>query len=183
MINRFIAVLLLIVLSPLFIIIALIIIVDDGFPVFYRQKRVGMNNIPFSIFKFRTMQNDLPDIPTHQVENPALLYIKTGSLLRKLSFDELPQLLNIIKGDMVFIGPRPALYNQDDLIKLRTDANIHQLVPGITGWAQVNGRDDLSIPIKVSYDQYYLNNQSPFLNIKIIILTVFKVLSMKSVSH
>jgi len=183
MINRVIAVLLLIVLSPLFMITALIIIIDDGFPVFYRQKRVGKNNIHFSIFKFRTMQNDLPDIPTHQVENPELLYIKTGSKLRILSFDELPQLFNIIRGDMVFIGPRPALYNQADLIKLRTEANIHKLTPGITGWAQVNGRDDLSIPQKVIYDKYYLHNRSLFLNLKIIVLTTFKVLGMKGVSH
>jgi len=129
------------------------------------------------------MQKDLPDIPTHKVKNPQLLYTKTGSVLRKLSLDEFPQLLNIIKGDMVFVGPRPALHNQDDLIKLRTDVNIHQLTPGITGWAQVNGRDELSIPDKVSYDRFYLNNKSQFLNIKIIILTVLKVLGMKNVSH
>jgi len=183
MINRFIAVLLLIILAPIFIIIALIIIIDDGFPVFYHQKRVGTNNINFSIFKFRTMQNDLPDIPTHLVQNPDLLNTKTGSILRKLSLDEFPQLLNIVKGDMVFIGPRPALHNQDDLIELRTEANIHQLKPGITGWAQVNGRDELSILDKVIYDQYYLQNQSLSLDIKIIILTVFKVIGMKSVSH
>jgi len=183
MINRFIAVLLLIVLSPIFMITALIIIIDNGFPVFYRQKRVGINNNHFSIFKFRTMQNGLPDIPTHQVNNPELLFTKTGSLLRKLSFDELPQLLNIIKGDMVFIGPRPALYNQADLIKLRTEAGIHKLLPGITGWAQVNGRDELSIPDKVSFEKYYLENKSLLLNLKIIILTVLKVFGMKGVSH
>jgi len=183
MINKFIALLLQIVLSPILLITALIIIIDDGFPVFYRQKRVGINNTHFSIFKFRTMKNDLPDIPTHLVKNPDLLNTRTGSVLRKLSFDELPQLLNIIRGDMVFIGPRPALYNQADLIKLRTEANIHKLAPGITGWAQVNGRDDLSIPQKVNYDKYYLNNRSSFLNLKIIVLTAFKVLGMKGVSH
>jgi len=183
MINRFIAILLLIILSPIFLITALIILVNSGFPVFYRQKRVGINNTHFLIYKFRTMQKDLPDIPTHKVKNPQLLYTKTGSVLRKLSLDEFPQLLNIIKGDMVFVGPRPALHNQDDLIKLRTDVNIHQLTPGITGWAQVNGRDELSIPDKVSYDRFYLNNKSQFLNIKIIILTVLKVLGMKNVSH
>jgi len=183
MINRFIAVLLLIILSPIFLITALIIIIDSGFPVFYRQKRVGINNTHFLIYKFRTMQKDLPDIPTHQVKNPQLLYTKTGPVLRKLSLDEFPQLLNIVKGDMVFIGPRPALHNQDDLIELRTDANIHQLTPGITGWAQVNGRDDLSIPQKVIYDKYYLHNRSLFLNLKIIVFTAFKVLGMKGVSH
>jgi len=183
MINRLIAVLLLIVLSPIFIITALIIIIDDGFPTFYRQKRVGINNTYFSIIKFRTMKNNLPDIPTHLVNNLELLYTKTGPILRKLSLDELPQLLNIIKGNMVFIGPRPALYNQDDLIKLRTAAGIHRLLPGITGWAQVNGRDELSIPDKVSFEKYYLENKSMLLNLKIIILTVLKVFGMKGVSH
>ena len=183
MLNRLIAVLLVIVLSPIFLIIALIIIIDTGFPVFYRQKRVGINNTYFSIIKFRTMKNNLPDIPTHLVKDLELLYTKTGPLLRKLSLDELPQLLNIIKGDMVFIGPRPALYNQDDLIKLRTTAGIHKLLPGITGWAQVNGRDELSIPDKVSFEKYYLENKSLLLNLNIIVLTALKVLGMKGVSH
>jgi len=183
MINRVIAFFLLIIISPMLLIIAVLIIIDNGFPVLYRQKRVGINNTHFLIYKFRTMQKDLPDIPTHQVKNPQLLYTKTGPVLRKLSLDEFPQLLNIVKGDMVFIGPRPALHNQDDLIELRTDANIHQLTPGITGWAQVNGRDDLSIPQKVIYDKYYLHNRSLFLNLKIIVLTAFKVLGMKGVSH
>ena len=183
MINRVIAFFLLIIISPMLLIIAVLIIIDNGFPVLYRQKRVGINNTHFLIYKFRTMQKDLPDIPTHQVKNPQLLYTKTGPVLRKLSLDEFPQLLNIVKGDMVFIGPRPALHNQDDLIELRTEANIHQLTPGITGWAQVNGRDELSILDKVIYDQYYLQNQSLSLDIKIIFLTVFKVIGMKSVSH
>ena len=183
MINRVIAFFLLIIISPMLLIIAVLIIIDNGFPVLYRQKRVGINNTHFLIYKFRTMQKDLPDIPTHQVKNPQLLYTKTGPVLRKLSLDEFPQLFNIVKGDMVFIGPRPALHNQDDLIELRTEANIHQLTPGITGWAQVNGRDELSILDKVIYDQYYLQNQSLSLDIKIIFLTVFKVIGMKSVSH
>ncbi len=183
MINRIVAVLLLIILSPIFIITALIIIIDNGFPVFYRQKRVGINNTYFSIIKFRTMKNNLPDIPTHLVKDLELLYTKTGPLLRKLSLDELPQLLNIIKGDMVFIGPRPALYNQADLIKLRTAAGIHKLQPGITGWAQVNGRDELCIPEKVSFEKYYLENKSLLLNLNIIVLTVLKVFGMKGVSH
>jgi len=183
MINRVIAFFLLIIISPMLLIIAVLIIIDNGFPVLYRQKRVGINNTHFLIYKFRTMQKDLPDIPTHKVKNPQLLYTKTGPVLRKLSLDEFPQLFNIVKGDMVFIGPRPALHNQDDLIELRTEANIHQLTPGITGWAQVNGRDELSILDKVIYDQYYLQNQSLSLDIKIIFLTVFKVIGMKSVSH
>ena len=183
MISRLIAVVLLFILSPICIITMLIIVIDAGFPVFFRQKRVGINNTHFSIFKFRTMNNNLPDIATHLVKAPELLYTKTGPMLRKLSLDELPQLLNIIKGDMVFIGPRPALYNQDNLIKLRTDIGIHHLMPGITGWAQVNGRDELSIPQKVIYDKYYLHNRSLFLNLKIIVFTAFKVLGMKGVSH
>jgi len=183
MINKFIAVLLLTILSPIFLITASIIIAETGFPVFFRQKRVGLNNAYFFIYKFRTMKLNLPDIPTHEVKTPEQMYTKVGPLLRNLSLDELPQLINIIKGEMVFIGPRPALYNQADLIALRKEAGIHKLVPGLTGWAQINGRDNLSIPQKVIYDKYYLHNRSLFLNLKIIVLTAFKVLGMKGVSH
>ena len=121
------------------------------------------------------MKKDTPDIPTHLVDDPSTLYIKWGQFLRKFSLDELPQLMNILKGDMTFIGPRPALYNQEDLIDLRSKAGVHHLMPGVTGWAQVNGRDELSIPDKVKMDEYYLNNQSVLLDLKIIWLTVLKV--------
>ena len=129
------------------------------------------------------MKKDTPDIATHLVKEGTSLYTSIGPFLRKFSFDELPQLINILKGDMTFIGPRPALYNQDDLIALRTQAGVHSLMPGVTGWAQVNGRDELSIPDKVKMDEYYLKNQSLWLNIKILFMTVFKVFKMEGVSH
>ena len=129
------------------------------------------------------MKKDTPDIPTHLVDDPSSLFTKSGPFLRKFSFDELPQLFNILKGDMTFIGPRPALYNQDDLIELRTQAGVDRLIPGVTGWAQVNGRDELSIPDKVKMDEYYLKNKSLWLNIKILFMTVFKVFKMEGVSH
>ena len=174
---------LLICLSPILFIVAITIIVDDGFPILFRQKRVGQNNAHFWIYKFRTMKKDAPDIATHLVKDGTSLYTSIGPFLRKFSFDELPQLINILKGDMVFIGPRPALYNQDDLIELRTQIGVHRLVPGVTGWAQVNGRDELSIPDKVKMDIYYLENQSLWLDIKILCMTIFKVLKVEGVTH
>ena len=127
------------------------------------------------------MKKDTPDIPTHLVDDPSSLFTKSGPFLRKFSFDELPQLFNILKGDMCFIGPRPALYNQDDLIELRTQAGVDRLIPGVTGWAQVNGRDELSIPDKVKMDEYYLKNKSLWLDIKILFMTVFKVFKTEGV--
>jgi len=142
---------------------------------------VGQNNAHFWIYKFRTMKKDAPDIATHLVKDSTSLYTSIGPFLRKFSFDELPQLINILKGDMVFIGPRPALYNQDDLNNLRTEAGVQVLTPGVTGWAQVNGRDELSIPDKVKMDIYYLENQSLWLDIKILFMTVFKVFKTEGV--
>ncbi len=127
------------------------------------------------------MKKDTPDIATHLVNDSDSLYTAIGPFLRKYSIDELPQLINIVKGDMTFIGPRPALYNQDDLIELRTQAGVHSLLPGVTGWAQVNGRDELSIPEKVKMDEYYLKNQSFWLNIKILWMTVLKVCKAEGV--
>jgi O-antigen biosynthesis protein WbqP len=183
MINRIIGLLLFILLSPFFLIVALIIFIDDGFPTLYKQKRIGKNNAKFTVFKFRTMKKDIPEIPTHLVKDPQQFYIRSGPFIRKLSIDELPQLINIIKGDMVFVGPRPALHNQDDLVELRTRVGIHVLMPGVTGWAQVNGRDELSIPLKVQFDEYYLKNKSQFLDLKIVFLTLLRVFGMKGVSH
>ncbi len=182
MISRLLSFFLLMIFSPLFFIIALMIILDDGFPIIFTQKRIGLNNTYFNILKFRTMKKDTPDIPTHLVKNNKSHYTRIGPIIRKISIDELPQLINILKGDMVFIGPRPALYNQYDLIKLRKKARVHKLVPGITGWAQVNGRDELSIPDKVKMDQYYLNNQSVWLDIKIVFLTSLNVIKSEGVS-
>ena len=129
------------------------------------------------------MKKDTPDIPTHLVEDPSSLFTKSGPFLRKFSLDELPQLFNILKGQMTFIGPRPALYNQEDLKDLRTECGVHTLTPGVTGWAQVNGRDELSIPNKVKMDVYYLKNKSVWLDIKILFLTLLKVIRLQGVSH
>ena len=181
--SKLFSVIILICLSPLLIIIALAIILDNGFPIFFRQRRIGINNNEFWIYKFRTMKKETPDIPTHLVKEARDYNTVIGPILRKLSIDELPQLINILKGEMVFVGPRPALYNQSDLIKLRTEKGIHKLKPGVTGWAQVNGRDDLSIPEKVKLDEYYLQNKSLWLNIKILFMTGVQVLFHKGVSH
>ena len=181
MISRLLSFVILICISPILLIVALSIIIDDGFPILFRQKRVGQNNAHFWIYKFRTMKKDAPDIATHLVKDSTSLYTSIGPFLRKFSFDELPQLINILKGDMVFIGPRPALYNQDDLNNLRTEAGVQVLTPGVTGWAQVNGRDELSIPDKVKMDIYYLENQSLWLDIKILFMTVFKVFKTEGV--
>ncbi len=180
--TKIVSILLLICLSPIFVIVALAIIIDDGFPILFRQKRVGQNNTHFWIYKFRTMKKDAPDIATHLVKDGNSLYTSIGPYLRKFSFDELPQLFNILKGDMLFIGPRPALHNQDDLIELRTQAGVHLLMPGLTGWAQVNGRDELSISKKVKMDEFYLKNKSLWLNIKILFMTFVKVFKAEGVS-
>lgn len=129
------------------------------------------------------MKKETPDIPTHLVKEAQNYNTNLGPILRKLSIDELPQLINILKGEMGFIGPRPALYNQDDLIQLRTKVGVHKLKPGVTGWAQVNGRDELPIPQKVELDEYYLINQSILLNINIIFKTVFQIIFPKGISH
>ena len=129
------------------------------------------------------MRKETPEIATHLLQDPDSYLLHFGKLIRKLSLDELPNLINVIKGEMVFVGPRPALHNQADLIALRTNLGIHKLMPGITGWAQVNGRDDLSIPKKVEYDKYYLNNKSWFLDIKILFLTILRVFTRKGVLH
>jgi O-antigen biosynthesis protein WbqP len=183
MINRVAAILLVIILSPIFIIVGLLIFIQDGFPVFFKQKRVGVNYSFFYIYKFRTMKKDTPNVATHLLTNPEQYLLKIGALLRKLSLDELPNLINIIKGEMVFVGPRPALYNQDDLMALRVAAGVDKLIPGITGWAQVNGRDELSLAKKVALEQEYLQKKSLLLDIQIVIKTFTNVLASKGVTH
>ena len=183
MFNRLVAFIILVVLSPIIGIISMLILINDGLPIFYIQKRIGKNNINFDLYKFRTMKNNTPVIATHLIKNPEKYFIKFGRFLRESSLDEIPQLINIMKSEMSFIGPRPALYNQDDLVSLRTKKGIHNLMPGITGWAQINGRDELSIIDKVEFDIYYKNNKSLSLNLKIIFITIFKVLFKKGVSH
>ena len=183
MLNRLFGLLLLICFSPLFILVGLIIFLEDGFPVFFKQKRVGENYTFFQIYKFRSMRKDTPNVATHLLGDPAKYILKVGSLLRKLSLDELPNLINIIKGEMVFVGPRPALYNQDDLMVLRVASGVDQLKPGITGWAQVNGRDELSNEEKVHYEKEYLDRKSFLFDMKVIVLTFTHVLASKGVSH
>lgn len=133
--------------------------------------------------KFRTMLINTPDVATHLLNNPEKYLTTIGPFLRKYSLDELPQLWSILKGDMSFVGPRPALYNQEDLISLRTSKGVHQLVPGVTGWAQINGRDELPIPVKVNYEEYYLHKRSFFFDMKILYLTAVKVLKAEGVTH
>ena len=183
MINKIAAFILLIILSPIFFIASLAILLEDGFPVLFTQKRVGINYTFFNIYKFRSMKKDTPNVATHLLTNPAQYLLKIGGLLRKLSLDELPNLINIIKGEMVFVGPRPALYNQDDLITLRVATGVDKLKPGITGWAQINGRDDISIEKKVQLEQEYLNKKSLLFDLEIIVKTFTNVLFSKGVSH
>ncbi|MBC3882221.1 sugar transferase [Undibacterium sp. LX40W] len=172
----------LILLIPV-IVVALMVGFTSRGPVIYWSDRVGRYNKIFRMPKFRTMLVDTPAVATHLLSNPDQYLTPVGSFLRKSSLDELPQLWSILIGDMSFVGPRPALYNQDDLIALRTEKNVHTIVPGLTGWAQVNGRDELPIPQKVELDAYYLKNQSLVLDIKILFLTFFKVIKRDGVTH
>ncbi len=183
MINRLLALFLIILFSPIFLIVSLFIIVEDGFPVLFSQKRVGINYTFFSIYKFRSMKRNTPNVATHLLTNPEHYLLKIGKFIRKTSLDELPNLINIIKGDMVFVGPRPALYNQDDLMALRVASGVDKLKPGITGWAQVNGRDEISIQDKVAFEVDYLKKKSLFFDIQIILKTFTNVLFSKDVSH
>ena len=173
----------LLLLSPLFLVVSLAIFLEDGVPVFFVQKRVGKDYSFFSMYKFRTMKKNTPNVATHLLENPQQYLLGLGGLLRKLSLDELPNLINIVKGNMNFIGPRPALYNQDDLMALRVAAKVHTQMPGITGWAQINGRDTISLKEKVALEVYYRENQSLALDSKIIWRTFFKVAGDASVTH
>ena len=183
MLNRIAALFLLIILSPIFLIVGLLIFLQDGLPVFFKQKRVGVNYSFFHIYKFRTMKKDTPNVATHLLTNPEQYLLKIGALLRKLSLDELPNLINIIRGEMVFVGPRPALYNQDDLMALRVAAEVDKLIPGITGWAQVNGRDELNLEQKVALEKEYLAKKSLTVDFQILIKTFTNVLFSKGVTH
>ena len=165
------------------LLIALLVKATSTGPAFHWSTRVGRNNVLFQMPKFRTMRTDAPDVATHLLNDSDRYITPIGKILRGTSLDELPQLWNILKGNMVFVGPRPALYNQDDLIQLRTENGIHQLVPGITGWAQINGRDALTILDKVALDVYYLKNRSFALDLKILAGTVLTVFMRKDVAH
>lgn len=177
------AILSFLLLMPLFLLTALAVRLTSKGPAFYWSDRVGRNNTIFKMPKFRTMRIDTPAVATHLLNDPSHWLTPIGAFLRKTSLDELPQLLSIIKGDMSFVGPRPALYNQDDLIALRTEKGVHLLTPGLTGWAQINGRDELPIPVKVDFDVWYLQHVSLWLDMKIIILTFVKVVRSEGVQH
>ena len=151
--------------------------------ILYWSDRVGRNYIIFKMPKFRTMLTDTPAVATHLLGDPDLWLTPIGKFLRKSSFDELPQLFSILAGDMSIVGPRPALFNQDDLIALRTEKGVHRLTPGLTGWAQINGRDELPIPVKVDFDVWYLEHRSFCFDLKIIFMTFVKVLKKEGVTH
>ncbi len=163
--------------------IALLVKLTSRGPILYWSDRVGINNTIFRMPKFRTMLLNTPVVATHLLKNANHYLTPIGGWLRRLSLDELPQLFNILKGEISFVGPRPALFNQNDLIELRTQKGIHRLVPGLTGWAQINGRDDLPIPIKVEYDEYYLHHRSFFFDLKILMMTPGKVFRAEGVKH
>jgi len=173
----------LVIFSPLIIVITLLVRLTSKGPALYWSNRVGRLNAIFRMPKFRTMQVGTPAVATHLLSDSSQYLTPVGSFLRKSSLDELPQLWSILVGDMSFVGPRPALFNQDDLISLRTEYSIDKLVPGLTGWAQVNGRDELSIPIKVQYEVEYLNKRSFWFDMKILGLTFLKVVRRAGVSH
>ena len=166
-----------VVLSPLYLIVALAIKIDDPGPVFFRQKRVGIHKTHFNILKFRTMKMDTPkDTPTHLLENPQQYITKVGGILRKTSLDELPQIFQIFTGDMSIIGPRPALWNQDDLIEERDKYGANDVRPGLTGWAQINGRDELPIDVKARFDGEYVEKMSFLFDCKCFFGTIVSVL-------
>jgi O-antigen biosynthesis protein WbqP len=183
MFNRLFALIIFIILIPVFVAVALAIFIEDGFPLLFTQKRVGINYTFFKIYKFRSMKKNTPNVATHLLTNPDQYLLKIGKFIRKTSLDELPNLINIINGEMVFVGPRPALYNQDDLMTFRVATGVSKLKPGITGWAQINGRDEISIGQKVQLEQEYLYKKSFLFDLEIIIKTFTNVLFSKGVSH
>ena len=168
---------------PLSVLLAAFVILTSPGPALYWSIRIGRHNSRFRMPKFRTMRTDTPAVATHLLNNPDQWLTPIGSFLRRSSLDELPQLWSILKGDMSFVGPRPALFNQDDLIELRTQVGVHQLQPGLTGWAQINGRDELPIPDKVKLDVEYMQRQSFRFDLYILWMTFLKVLKRDGVSH
>lgn len=171
------------ILSPIILIVALAVKLTSPGPMLFKQRRIGKNNDEFQIYKFRTMRIDTPNVPTHLLENPEQWITPVGKFLRKTSLDELPQLFNILKGEMSIVGPRPALYNQIDLKEMRTEVGVHKLVPGLTGWAQINGRDEIPLSLKVKLDKEYLEKKNFLFDIKIIFMTVLSVLKSEGVQE
>ena len=174
---------LILIFAPLFLLVVLVVGLTSVGPVLFRTQRVGKGNKLFTMYKFRTMRIDTPQVATHLLKEPDQFLTPIGKILRRTSLDELPQLINVLTGKMSLVGPRPALFNQDDLITMRTDRGVHELTPGVTGWAQVNGRDELPIPEKVKLDEWYLKNRSFWLDLKIVGMTVFKVIRKEGVVH
>ena len=174
---------LMLILAPLFLFVVLGVRLTSVGPVLFRTQRVGKGNKLFTMYKFRTMRTDTPQVATHLLKEPDQFLTPIGKLLRRTSLDELPQLINVLRGEMSLVGPRPALFNQDDLITMRTDRGVHELTPGVTGWAQVNGRDELPIPEKVKLDEWYMKNRSFWLDLKVVRMTVVKVLRKDGVAH
>ncbi len=170
-----------IIFSPILLVLALIVKCTSPGPILFKQRRIGKDNQEFMIYKFRTMRIDTPNVATHLLKNPEQYITPIGKFMRKTSLDELPQLFNILKGEMSVVGPRPALYNQYDLIEMRTNANVHSVRPGLTGLAQVSGRDELENEQKVHFDQQYVQKQSFFFDLKLIFLTVVKVFKSEGV--
>ncbi len=187
MLKRLFDLALALVASPLLalpmLLIALAVKLTSKGPVLYWSDRVGRNNKIFRMPKFRSMRTDAPEVATHLLSNSGAYLTSIGPFLRKTSLDELPQIYSVLKGDLSVVGPRPALYNQYDLIALRTELGVHELVPGLTGWAQVNGRDDLPIPLKVEYDYQYAQKRNSGFDLKILLLTVLRVLHGDGVAH
>lgn len=180
--DFFISFVALIILFIPFVMIGIIIKIESKGPVFFKQERIGKNKTRFFIYKFRSMRSDAPkDMPTHLLNNATSYITKSGNILRKTSLDELPQLINILKGEMSIVGPRPALWNQDDLIEERDKYGANRVTPGLTGWAQVNGRDELEIPIKAKLDGEYAKNISFVQDVKIIFLTVIKIFKREGI--
>ena len=177
------AVLAAVILALPFLLVALAVKITSRGPVLYWSDRVGRNNIIFKMPKFRSMRVGTPAVATHLLDEPSRFLTPIGGFIRKSSLDELPQLWSILCGDMSFVGPRPALFNQADLIALRTQYKVHTLMPGLTGWAQINGRDELPIPQKVALDVEYLQSQSLYLDLTIIMLTFFRVLKRDGITH
>ena len=169
--------------APLFLLVVLVVRLTSVGPVLFRTQRVGKGNKLFTMYKFCTMRIDTPQVATHLLKEPDRFLAPVGGFLRRTSIDELPQLINVVRGEMSLVGPRPALFNQDDLIALRTARGIDALTPGVTGWAQVNGRDELPIPEKVKLDEWYLKNRSFWLDLKILGMTFFKVIRKEGVVH
>lgn len=174
---------LLLVLSIPMAIIALLVKLSSKGPVLHWSNRVGCRNRIFMMPKFRSMRIDAPQVATHLLQNPDAYLTPIGGFLRRFSLDELPQLLSVLRGDLSLVGPRPALFNQDDLIELRTECCVHELVPGITGWAQINGRDELAIPDKVRLDCDYMRARSFWMDLRILLMTFLKVARSEGVSH